>query len=205
MSARLAAVPPHGTVAIQGGTVVDSGGSRRADVLVGDGRVISVDAAGVEGDRTLDASGCVVAPGLVDLHVHLRQPGREDAETVETGARGAALGGFTAMIAMPNTDPPIDCAAVVREVQDLSAAACCDVYPSAAITVGRRGVDLAPMAELVRLGVRIFTDDGSGVQDAQVMRRALEYAAGRAHPPRRPRGAAAPPAEPDEPNPSGRL
>ncbi len=181
MSARLTAVPPYGTIAIRGGTVVDSGGSRRADVLVGDGRVIAVDPAGVDGDRTLDASGCVVAPGLVDLHVHLRQPGREDAETVETGARGAALGGFTAMVAMPNTDPPIDCAAVVREVQDLSAAACCDVYPSAAITVGRRGGDLAPMAELARLGVRIFTDDGAGVQDARVMRRALEYAAGLDH------------------------
>ncbi len=161
--------------------MVDSGGSRRADVLVGGGRVISVDAAGVEGDRTLDASGCVVAPGLVDLHAHLRQPGREDAETIETGARGAALGGFTAMVAMPNTDPPIDCAAVVREVQDLNSGACCDVYPSAAITVGRRGADLVPMAELVRLGVRIFTDDGAGVQNARVMRRALEYAAGLDH------------------------
>ena len=181
MTTQLAAVPPHGTTAIRGGTVVDSGGSRRADVLVGDGRVISVGASGLEGDRTLDASGCVVSPGLVDLHVHLRQPGREDAETVETGARGAALGGFTAMVAMPNTDPPIDCAAVVREVQDLSVGACCDVYPSAAITVGRRGVDLVPMAELVRLGVRIFTDDGAGVQDARVMRRALEYAAGLDH------------------------
>lgn len=178
MSTRLAAVPHRGTVAIRGGTVVDSGGSRRADVLVGEGRVISVEPGGLDGDRTLDASGCVVAPGLVDLHVHLRQPGREDAETVETGARGAALGGFTAVIAMPNTNPPIDCAAVVREVQDLSEGACCDVYPSAAITVGRRGVDLVPMAELVRLGVRVFTDDGAGVQDARVMRRALEYAAG---------------------------
>ena len=181
MSARLAAVPARGTIAIRGGTVVDPAGSRRADVLVGDGRVISVGSDRIDGDRTLDASGCVVAPGLVDLHAHLRQPGREDAETVETGARGAAVGGFTAVVAMPNTEPPIDCAAVVREVQDLSAGACCDVYPSASITVGRRGTDLVPMAELVRLGVRIFTDDGDGVQDALVMRRALEYAAGLDH------------------------
>ena len=181
MSPRLAAVPAGGTVAIRGGTVVDRDGSRRADVLVGDGRVVSVGQSDLDADRTLDASGCVVAPGLVDLHAHLRQPGREDAETVETGARGAALGGFTAVVAMPNTDPAIDCAAVVREVQDLSVGACCDVYPSAAITVGRRGADLVPMAELVRLGVRVFTDDGDGVQDARVMRRALEYAAGLDH------------------------
>ena len=181
MSARLAAVAPRGTVAILGGTVVDSLGSRRADVLVGDGRVISVGQDGIDGDRTLDASGCVVGPGLVDLHAHLRQPGREDAETVESGARGAALGGFTAVVAMPNTEPAIDCAAVVREVQELGSGACCDVYPSAAITVGRRGTDLVPMAELVRLGVRIFTDDGNGVQDARMMRRALEYAAGLDH------------------------
>jgi dihydroorotase len=184
MSTRLAAVAPLGTIAIRGGTVVDSAGSRRADVLVGDGRVTAVDPASDDGpaaNRTLDASGCIVAPGLVDLHAHLRQPGREDAETIDTGASGAALGGFTAVVAMPNTDPPMDCAAVVREVQDLGAGACCDVYPSAAITVGRRGTELAPMAELVRLGVRIFTDDGDGVQDAQVMRRALEYAGGLDH------------------------
>ena len=184
MTPRLTAVTPLGTIAIRGGTVVDAAGSRRADVLVGDGRVTAVGPNSDDGSaahRTLDASGCIVAPGLVDLHAHLRQPGREDAETIETGARGAALGGFTAVVAMPNTDPPMDCAAVVREVQELGAEACCDVYPSAAITVGRRGAELAPMAELVRLGVRMFTDDGDGVQDAQVMRRALEYASGLDH------------------------
>ena len=184
MSARLAAVAPLGTIAIRGGTVVDSAGSRRADVVVGDGRVTAVVPSADDSpaaNRTLDASGCIVAPGLVDLHAHLRQPGREDAETIETGSRGAALGGFTAVVAMPNTDPPTDCAAVVREVQELGAGACCDVYPSAAITMGRRGSELAPMAELVRLGVRMFTDDGDGVQDALVMRRALEYAGGLDH------------------------
>ena len=184
MSATLAAVAPLGTISIRGGIVVDSTGSRRADVIVGDGQVTAVGHEPGDGPtvtRTLDAAGCIVAPGLVDLHAHLRQPGREDAETIETGARGAALGGFTAVVAMPNTDPPMDCAAVVREIQELGAGACCDVYPSAAITVGRRGSELAPMAELVRLGVRIFTDDGDGVQDAQVMRRALEYAGGLDH------------------------
>ena len=190
MSARMIGAVPDSAVAVRGGTVVDATGSRRADVLVGEGRVIAVVPTSGSGPaetedldryRTLDASGCIVAPGLVDLHVHLRQPGREDAETVETGARGAALGGFTAVVAMPNTDPPMDCAAVVREVQELGAGACCDVYPSAAITVGRRGRELSPMAELVRLGVRVFTDDGTGVQDAAVMRRALEYAGGLRH------------------------
>jgi dihydroorotase len=124
----------------------------------------------------LDASGCVVGPGLVDLHTHLREPGREDAETVESGARAAALGGFTAVVAMPNTEPAIDSAAVVRHVQGLGSGSCCDVRPSGAISVGRDGLLLSPMAEMAALGVRLFTDDGSGVQDPRLMRRAMEYA-----------------------------
>src|SRR5690606_36536916 len=127
-------------------------------------------------DVTLDAGGCVVAPGLVDLHTHLRQPGAEEAETIETGARAAALGGFTCVLAMPNTTPAIDSAGVAREVLELGRAACCDVRTSAAITVGRAGTQLTPMAELAALGVRLFTDDGTGVQDGRLMRRALEYA-----------------------------
>ena len=130
----------------------------------------------LEGRTALDASGCVVAPGLVDLHAHLRQPGREEAETVESGARAAAVGGYTAVVAMPNTEPAIDSAAVVREVLDLAVGTCCDVRPAGAITVGRAGEQLAPMAEMAELGVRIFTDDGDGVQDSRLMRRALEYA-----------------------------
>ncbi len=129
--------------------------------------------------RVLDCSGCIVAPGLVDLHTHLRQPGREEAETVETGSRAAALGGFTAVVAMPNTEPPLDSAGTVREVLELGrASGLCDVHVAGAITVGRRGEELAPMAELAALGVRIFTDDGTGVQDARLMRRALEYGHG---------------------------
>ncbi|MGH2476988.1 MAG: dihydroorotase, partial [Candidatus Limnocylindrales bacterium] len=124
------------------------------------------------------AGGCLVAPGLVDLHTHLRQPGREEAETVETGARAAALGGFTCVLAMPNTDPPVDSAGVAREVLELGRDACCDVRTSAGITVGRQGAQLTPMAELAALGVRFFTDDGNGVQDGRLMRRALEYARG---------------------------
>jgi dihydroorotase len=162
---------------IRGGTVVDTTGSRPADVLVGaDGTIVAV-GKDLSADRTLDASGCIVGPGLVDLHTHLRQPGQEEAETVETGARAAALGGYTAVVAMPNTDPPIDSAAVVREVLQLGSAAPCDVHVAGAITVDRKGERLAPLAEMAELGVRLFTDDGAGVQDGRLMRRALEYAA----------------------------
>jgi dihydroorotase len=165
------------TTVIQGGRVVDHTGERVADVLVADGRVAAV-GDDLDGDVTLDAGRCIVAPGLVDLHTHLRQPGTEEAETIETGARAAALGGFTCVVAMPNTDPPVDCAAVVQEVLALGRTACCDVRTSAAITVGRAGERLAPMAELAALGVRLFTDDGNGVQDDRLMRRAMEYATG---------------------------
>lgn len=166
------------TLVLRGGRVIDATGERRADVLVQDGRVAAVEPS-IEpptGARLLDAAGCVVAPGLVDLHAHLRQPGFEQAETIETGARGAALGGFTTVVAMPNTEPAIDRAAVVREVLELAASAMCDVRPAGAITKGRKGEELAPLAEMAALGVRLFTDDGRGVQDPRLMRRALEYA-----------------------------
>ncbi len=171
----------RGAVVIRGGSVVDQTGRRNADVLIQDGVVASVGSkisAVPAGTVVLDASGCVVGPGLVDLHAHLRQPGREEAETVETGGRAAAIGGFTAVVAMPNTEPAIDNAAVVREVLDLGADSPCDVRPAGAISVGRQGRQLAPMAEMASLGVRIFTDDGTGVQDARLMRRAMEYASG---------------------------
>jgi dihydroorotase len=162
---------------LRGGTVVDRGGARRADVLVAGGVVAAVgDDLGDGPGRVLDCDGCWVGPGLVDLHTHLRQPGREEAETIETGSRAAALGGFTTVLAMPNTTPPIDSAGVVREVLALGALALCRVEVSGAITVGRAGERLAPLAELAELGVRLFTDDGTGVQDGRLMRRALEYA-----------------------------
>jgi dihydroorotase len=164
---------------VRGGRIVDGRGERRADVVVADGSVVEVgpdlDAAGA---TVLDASDCVVSPGFVDLHTHLREPGREEAETVESGARAAALGGFTAVVAMPNTEPTIDSAAVVRQVLDAGAKALCEVNVAGAITVGRAGRQLSPMAEMAELGVRLFTDDGCGVQDDRLMRRALEYAGG---------------------------
>jgi dihydroorotase len=165
-------------IVIKGGRIIDATGERSGDVAIGDdGRVAAV-GPDLSGDRRIDATGCIVAPGLVDLHTHLREPGREEAETVETGSRAAALGGFTAVVAMPNTEPAIDNASVVREVIDLGKAALCDVHVAGAITVGRHGEQLAPMAEMAALGVRLFTDDGSGVQDNRLMRRAFEYASG---------------------------
>lgn len=177
-SGRATSDRPPGTLVVRGGRVIDERGARVADVLIdAQGTIVEV-GPNLTGDRTLDASGCVVSPGFVDLHTHLRQPGKEEAETIESGARGAALGGFTAVVAMPNTDPAMDSASVIRDVLALARGVACEVFPSAAITVGRKGDALTPMAELVQLGVRVFTDDGDGVQDDRLMRRALEYSLG---------------------------
>jgi dihydroorotase len=167
-------------VVVRGGSVVGATGTTRADVVVADGVIVAIekDAEVPAGAAVLDAAGCLVGPGLVDLHTHLRQPGAEEAETVESGARAAALGGFTAVVAMPNTDPPIDSAAVAEEVLALGRDQPCEVLVAGAITLGRRGEELAPLRELAALGIHLFTDDGSGVQSGAVMRRALEYARG---------------------------
>jgi len=165
------------SIVIKGGRVLDQTGERVADVVVEGGRIAAI-GPDLSGSTTIDAGGCVVAPGLVDVHTHLRQPGREEAETVQTGGRAAALGGYTCIVAMPNTEPSIDCASVVKDVLLLGRDSACDVRASAAITVGRAGERLTEMAELADLGVRIFTDDGNGVQDDRLMRRAMEYAGG---------------------------
>jgi dihydroorotase len=172
-------------VVVRGGTVVDpsangAGGLRRADVVIEGSTVVAVaeDVAPPAGATVLDAGGCFVGPGLVDLHTHLRQPGREEAETIETGGRAGALGGFTALVAMPNTEPAIDDAGTAREVLALGRQAPAEVAVAGAITVGRAGTHLAPIGELAALGVTLFTDDGCGVQDGGLMRRALEYARG---------------------------
>ncbi len=168
-----------GSTVISGGRVLDQRGERTADVLVVDGVVTAVGAelAVPERAAVLDARGCVVSPGFVDLHVHLREPGREEAETIETGSRAAALGGFTAVVAMPNTEPPHDSLATIEFVRaQARRAGLCEVAPSGCITMGRAGEALAPFGELAAAGVRLFTDDGNGVQDAALMRRALEYA-----------------------------
>lgn len=156
--------------------MVNPGSATVADVAIVDGVVAEV-GPGLEGDEVLDAAGCHVSSGFVDLHTHLREPGKEEAETIETGSRAAAIGGYTAVVAMPNTDPAQDSVMVVEFVREQGRrAGLVDVHPAGCITVGRAGTALAPYASLASAGVRLFTDDGNGVQDPLLMRRALEYA-----------------------------
>lgn len=166
------------SVVIKGGTILNHDGELRADVKIENQKIVEV-GANLKADIELDASGCIVTSGFVDLHAHLREPGKEEAETIETGSRAGALGGYTALVAMPNTDPPQDSIAVIDFVREQGKrAGLVDVIPSGCITLGRQGETLAPMAELAHAGVKFFTDDGNGVQDASLMRRALEYARG---------------------------
>lgn len=162
---------------IRGGTVVGPDATFRADVLVESGVIVAVGEGLSSPHATVvDATDCWVGPAFVDIHTHLREPGREAAETIETGARAAAVGGFGAMVAMPNTEPALDNVPLVSYVLSQGAKTPLDVAVAGAITVGRKGESLAPLAELAALGVRLFTDDGTGVQNPLVMRRALEYA-----------------------------
>ncbi|GHH62535.1 dihydroorotase [Streptosporangium violaceochromogenes] len=152
-------------------------GGAPADILIRDGLIAEV-GHGLSGDETVGARGLVALPGLVDLHTHLREPGREDAETVETGTRAAALGGYTAVHAMANTEPVADTAGVVEQVWRLGQeAGRCDVRPVGAVTVGLGGERLAELGAMADSAarVRVFSDDGRCVSDAVLMRRALEY------------------------------
>jgi len=163
---------------IRQGLVVGVHASDVADVLIIDGHIAEV-APTIDAPSDayeLDARDCWVGPGFVDLHTHLREPGRESAETIESGARAGALGGYCALVAMPNTEPALDSVALVSYVLERGARTPLDVAVAGAITKDRRGESLAPMAEMAALGVRLFTDDGVGVQDPSVMRRALTYA-----------------------------
>jgi len=169
-------VDTDASVLIAGGTVVNPDGAVRADVLVRGGTVVAV-GSGLAGDIVLDATGCHVSSGFVDLHTHLREPGREEAETIESGSRAAVRGGYTAVVAMPNTDPAQDSAMVVRFVAGRGReVGLCEVLPAGCITVGRAGERIVPFSDLAAEGVTIFTDDGNGVQDPLLMRRALEHA-----------------------------
>ena len=154
-------------------------GADPTDLLVRDGRIAEIGPGlTAAGGTVLDADGLVALPGLVDLHTHLREPGREDAETVESGSRAAARGGFTAVHAMANTDPVADTAGVVEQVWRLGRrAGWVDVRPVGAVTVGLRGERLAELGAMAEsaAAVRVFSDDGKCVSDAVMMRRALEY------------------------------
>ena len=165
---------------LRGGRVVDPSQDldRQADVLLEDGKVVAVGKLSARKCREIiDVAGCVVTPGFVDMHVHLREPGREDKETMLTGSRAAAAGGFTSIVCMPNTTPVNDNAAITRFILERAAdAGLVNVFPTGAITVGSRGEQLAEIGEMRAAGIVAVTDDGRPVQNSQVMRRAMEYA-----------------------------
>lgn len=168
------------TLLIKGGRVVDpaNGTDEILDVLIQKGHIAQV-GKNLEGSgvRTIDASGKVVAPGLIDVHVHLREPGREDKETIATGTRAAAFGGFTSIVAMANTHPPVDTVSQVKFVLTKAVSeGIVRVYPVGAVTKGLEGKELAELGAMKEAGAVAFSDDGVPVMNAQLLRRALEYA-----------------------------
>src|SRR3990167_9531059 len=165
---------------IKNGRLIDPANARdgRFDLLIDRGKIADVQPSiPVNGAKTIDAKGKLVLPGFIDLHTHLRQPGREDKETIETGVRAAARGGFTPVCAMPNTEPPMDERSQVdfvhEEARRIGGVA---VRPIGAITRGRQGLELTDFGELFEAGCIALSDDGNPVSDARLMRRALEYA-----------------------------
>lgn len=166
------------SLAIINGHLIDpaSGLSEPRDVVIEDG-VIRETGHGLTAGETIDAAGCVVCPGLVDIHVHFREPGFEAKETIETGCRAAARGGVTTVVTMANTDPPIDHAGMVEFVQRRAREnGCINVRPAACATKGMKGEDLTEMGEFIEVGAVAVTDDGRDVPNSWVMRRVLEYA-----------------------------
>lgn len=157
---------------------VDGENATAQDILISDGKIREIaPSIKTDGCQVVDASGKVVMPGFIDLHVHLREPGREDKETIETGSRAAAKGGFTSIFCMPNTNPAIDTAQVVQYIFDQAEKVdLVNVYPVGAITKGRQGKEITEMMDLRRAGCLGVSDDGCGVMNAGLMRRALEYA-----------------------------
>ncbi|MFB3093576.1 MAG: amidohydrolase family protein, partial [Dehalococcoidia bacterium] len=168
------------SLAIRGGRVIDpvNGLDAVADVLIADGRIAAVSPdAGKEAREAVDATGLVVCPGFVDIHTHLREPGFEHKETIASGTLAAARGGFTTVCAMPNTEPAADTAAIIEFVlRTAQKEGAVRVLPIGCVTKGRQGRELAELAELAAAGAVAFSDDGSPVTDAHLMRRALEYA-----------------------------
>ncbi len=172
------------SILLRKGHVIDpvTGMDSVVDILIRDGIIekLGREIAAAEGSQVHVLDGKIVAPGFIDMHVHLREPGFEYKETIATGCSAAAAGGFTAICCMPNTDPPVDEAPVVRLIKERARAALgglVDVYPIGAVSKGRAGKDLAPMLELADAGAVGFSDDGAPVEADDLMRRALEYAA----------------------------
>ena len=173
------------SILLTGGRVIDPSQQYEGvgDVLIIDDKIEKIgprvrnDVSGRDGLETIDCTGLVIAPGFIDVHCHLREPGREEVETIATGARAAAAGGFTAVCAMPNTDPVTDNQAAVGFIsRQASIANAARVYPIGAISVGERGESLAEIGEMVAAGAVAVSDDGKPVVSAHLMRTALEYA-----------------------------
>jgi dihydroorotase len=174
-------MPPGAPLLLRGGRIIDpsAGRDEPGEVLLSEGRIVGVGRSlgDPDGVSVLDVSGLVVCPGLIDLHVHLREPGQEHKETIASGARAAAAGGFTAICAMPNTDPPVDDPAAVGYVRAAGLrAAAARVYPCGAVSVGQAGERLTEIGEMIDAGAVAITDDGRPVLTAGLMRLALEYA-----------------------------
>jgi dihydroorotase len=165
---------------LKGGRIIDPSWDQdgRADLLIEEGRIAAVGSNLYSGSHeTIDASGRLVCPGFIDLHVHFREPGQEYKETIATGALSAAAGGFTAVCCMPNTDPAIDDPSVIELIRQRAAAACgVRVYVNAALSLGNRGEQLAELGRLADAGAVMFSDDAFPIQDSELMRRAMEYA-----------------------------
>jgi len=167
------------SLVLRGGRLLDPGQGldRPGDLLIEAGRIAAIGAAGtLSGEEVFQASGLVVCPGFIDVHCHLREPGFEEKETIATGTAAAAAGGFTTLCCMPNTEPPIDRAAVVEYVLKMARIeGMVRVLPIGCITLGRKGEQLTEMADLAQAGAVAFSDDGSPVASARLMRSALEY------------------------------
>ena len=164
---------------IRGGELLDpqSGRTRRADLYIQQGIITAIGSpVAAPGTGICDATGRLISPGWMDMHVHLREPGFEHKETIESGCRAAAYGGFTAVACLPNTDPPMDSSEVLLAVRKRASGLPVDVYPIACVSKKRAGTELAPLHELAESGAVAFSDDGSPVQNGHLMRRALEYA-----------------------------
>lgn len=166
------------TLLLRNGRVIDPSRNFDAitDLWLTDGRILGTGPQSRTADRTLDCTGLIVAPGLIDMHVHLREPGREEDETIATGTAAAVAGGVTSVACMPNTEPALDSRSDAEFViQQAKRAGNCNVFPIGAVTKNREGKELAELGGLVEGGAVAFTDDGSPVYSAEIMRRALEY------------------------------